>query len=716
VGLAAFVLVAGIAVGYTTKGGSSAEAAALARSTSASRPGQVPLAKLVGQTVMGRVDGTVASADFLARVRRGEVGGVILFGNSFTSLAGLRALVASLQRAAKQGGNPPLLIATDQEGGIVKRLPNGPPTRSARELGAQGAAAARDEGAATGRYLRSLGIDVDLAPVLDVPSSPSNFLGSRAFGSDPATVARVGGAFARGLQSARVAATAKHFPGLGTAGANTDLGQVTIGSTKANLTRRLAPFRTAVRDGTKLVMVSNAAYPALDHARLPASISPGIVAKLLRGRLGFRGVVVTDAISAPGPAAYRDAAVRAVKAGVDIVLFTDNEAQAAAGFRSVLEAARRGQLGRAKLRQAYDRVLALKAWLGEPGKARAKRQAKARQLQTAAANRVLAKVHVVTGSISPKSVVASGNGLFFAQNMMYRHTITVYDRRFQLVKTIDDAVDLAKLGAPGFPGTYKGAPVEAAFSPDGAYAYVSNYSMYGPKLTREGHDVCSPSSGYDRSFLYRVDVAHLRIDRAIPVGSVPKFVAVTPDGRYALVSNWCSYSLSVVSTKLGRQVREIPLGPYPRGIAVSPDSREVYVAVMGSTHLARIDLTTFKVRWIDGVGIGPRHLVVGPSGNFLYATLNGEGRVAKINLHTGEVIAKVATGSQPRSMAISDDGLFLYVVNYESNTVSKVRTRDMAVVQTVSTGSHPIGITYDAATRQVWVACYSGAVEVFIDA
>ena len=322
----------------------------------------------------------------------------------------------------------------------------------------------------------------------------------------------------------------------------------------------------------------------------------------------------------------------------------------------------------------------------------------------------------MTGSISPKSVVASGHGLFFAQNMMYRHTITVYNRSFRLVKTIPDAVDLAKLGAPKFPGVYQGAPVEAAFTPDGAYAYVSNYSMYGPKMTREGHDVCSPSSGYDRSFLYRVDVAKLRIDRAIAVGSVPKYVAVTPDGRFALVSNWCSYSLSVVSTKLGRQVREIPLGPYPRGIAVSPDSKWAYVAVMGSTHLARINLKTFAVSWIEGVGSGRGISSIGPSGNFLYATLNGEGRVAKINLHTGAVITKVATGSQPRSMAISDDGRFLYVVNYESNTVSKVRTSDMAVVQTVPTGSHPIGITYDAATRQVWVACYTGSVEVWRDA
>ena len=196
---------------------------------------------------------------------------MIIFGNSFTSLAGLRSLIASLQKAAKDGGNPPLLIATDQEGGIVKRLPDGPPTLSARDMGAGTAAAARAQGAATGRYLHRLGIDVDLAPVLDVPSSPDNFLGSRAFGSDPATVARVGPRVRRRPAGPACRGDGEALPGLGDAGANTDLGAVVITSSEADLTRRLAPFRKAVRDGTKLVMVSNAAYPALDPAKLPAS-------------------------------------------------------------------------------------------------------------------------------------------------------------------------------------------------------------------------------------------------------------------------------------------------------------------------------------------------------------------------------------------------------------------------------------------------------------
>lgn len=324
-------------------------------------------------------------------------------------------------------------------------------------------------------------------------------------------------------------------------------------------------------------------------------------------------------------------------------------------------------------------------------------------------------VDTVTGNLSPKSVVSSQTGLFFVQNMMYRHTVAVYDRDRRLVETISDEVDLSDLGYPRYDGTVRGAPVEAASSPDGRYVYVSNYSMYGPGFSRPGDDVCSPSSGYDESFLYRIETETLGIDQAIAVGSVPKYVATTPDGRYVLVSNWCSYSLSVVSAKRGEEVRRVALGPYPRGIVVSPDSRTAYVAVMGTTGVAEVDLRTFRVRWMYGIGDGPRHVVIDPGGRYLYVTLNRTGGVAKIDLRTRRKVGFVSTGSYPRSMAISEDGRSLYVVNYESDTLSKVGTRNMRVLQTVPTNHHPIGITYDDATRQVWVSCYGGSLMVFQD-
>ena len=331
--------------------------------------------------------------------------------------------------------------------------------------------------------------------------------------------------------------------------------------------------------------------------------------------------------------------------------------------------------------------------------------------------RRLRLVETISGTISPKSVVASGGGHVIAQNMMYRHTITVYDRSYRLVKTISDRVDLEALGGPATGGRVRGAPVEAAFSPDARYAYVSNYSMYGPGYAREGSDSCSPGSAIDPSFVYRVDMRRLAVDRVGRVGQVPKYVAATRDGRLVLVANWCSYDLSVLSAPTLEARRRIRLGAYPRGIAVDPRSRTAYVAVMGSTRVAVVDLRSFKVRWIEGVGAGPRHLVIDPAGRWLYATLNGEGRVAKIDLRSRRVVARAATGSAPRSMAMAEDGRSLYVVNYHSGTVSKLRASDLRMLQVVRTNRHPIGIAYDVhgGTGHVWVACYSGSIMVFRD-
>ncbi len=322
---------------------------------------------------------------------------------------------------------------------------------------------------------------------------------------------------------------------------------------------------------------------------------------------------------------------------------------------------------------------------------------------------------VITGNISPKSVASSGAGYVTAQNMMYRHSVTVYDSRsFELVKTVSDAVQLSKLGYPEYQGTVRGAPVEAAFSPDGRYAYVSNYSMYGAGFGPEGSDSCTPSSGYDRSFVYRIDMKSLKIDRAYRVGAVPKVVAVTPDDRYVLVTNWCTWDLSVISTKKGKEVKRVPIGAYPRGIAVSPKGNAAYVAVMGSNVLVRVDLN----RWTKSsfpVGAGPRAAEFHPSDRYVFVSLNAEGRVAKLDLRTGAVTAKVATGSAPRSLALAADGKALYVVNYESGTISKLRTSDMKTIQTINACYHPIGITYDRATRRVWVACYTGSIRVYND-
>jgi DNA-binding beta-propeller fold protein YncE len=322
---------------------------------------------------------------------------------------------------------------------------------------------------------------------------------------------------------------------------------------------------------------------------------------------------------------------------------------------------------------------------------------------------------VLSGNISPKSVASSGTGYVIAQNMMYRHSVTVYDARsLKLVKTISDAVNLRRLGYPGHPGTSRGAPVEAAFSPDGRYAYVSNYSMYGQGFGPEGSDSCTPSSGYDESFVYRIDMEGLKIDEAYQVGAVPKVVAVTPDHKYVLVSNWCTWDLSVISTKKGREVKRVAIGAYPRGIAVSPKGNAAYVAVMGGNELVRVDLKRWTISRFP-VGAGPRAAEFHPSDRYIFVSLNAEGRVAKLDLKTGAVRAKVATGSAPRSLALAADGRALYVANYESGTVTKLRTSDMKPVQTIDACYHPIGITYDKPTSRVWVACYTGTIRVYDD-
>jgi YVTN family beta-propeller protein len=326
------------------------------------------------------------------------------------------------------------------------------------------------------------------------------------------------------------------------------------------------------------------------------------------------------------------------------------------------------------------------------------------------------RVNRLSGHMSPKSVVAGPGGIVTAQNMMYTHTISVFDPTGKIIKTIPDSVDLSKFGIGGHPGTSRGAPVEAAFTHDGKYVYVSNYSMYGRNFGPEGSDSCTPSSQPDKSFLYRIDTEKLVIDQVIPVGAVPKYVAVTPDDKTVLVTNWCSWDLSVVDVATAKVRKTIPLnGAYPRGIAVAPDSGTAFVAIMGTTRVDKVDLSSGKVSVFAQPGRGPRHLVISPDGKYLYSTNNSSGTVSKIDASSGQVIRSVSTGNQPRSMAISSDGKAVYVVNYESSTVSKLRTSDMKEIAKKPTDHHPIGITYEPKNGTVWVACYVGSIIVFDD-
>jgi YVTN family beta-propeller protein len=322
-------------------------------------------------------------------------------------------------------------------------------------------------------------------------------------------------------------------------------------------------------------------------------------------------------------------------------------------------------------------------------------------------------IHTINGSIAPKSVRSSADGVVSAHNMMYRHSVTVYDANtFELMHTVSDSVSLKDFGYSKNSGTYKGAPVEGTFSPDGKYLYVSNYAMYGKGYNKEGTDTCSPSDGYDKSFVYRINRSNYKIDAVYPVGSVPKVVEVTPDNKYVLVANWCSYTVSVISVEKNKVVKTVKIGRYPRGIAINNDSTKAYVAEMGGSKVHVIDLQDFTTTFIP-IGSNPRAIVLSPDNSTMYVTMNLSGKVASWDLINNKAGKSVKTGNAARSLAINTDGSQLYVVNYKSDTMSRVRTSDMKVTQNIKVCNEPIGITYDRPTGNTWIACYGGQIKIY---
>lgn len=300
---------------------------------------------------------------FLARIRAGQVGGVILLGNGWTSETATAAAVRKVQAAACVRGGP-LLVGVDQEGGTVRRLPWTSPAVAAAEMTTT--TRARTEASAAAQGLREAGISIDFAPVADTITSSASFEGTRSFGADPVRAAPLVSAFVRGLQTSGVAATLKHFPGLGSAIASTDDRPVTIGRSRAFLTARLAPFRAGIAAGARLVMVASASYPALDPSGTPALFSRPIVTDLLRGTLGFGGVVITDALDTPALRSQPDVPGRAVAAGVDLLLYS-HEGPAELGYAQLVRDAKTSPAIRADLAASAARIAALTAWLAATG-------------------------------------------------------------------------------------------------------------------------------------------------------------------------------------------------------------------------------------------------------------------------------------------------------------------------------------------------------------
>ena len=332
--------------------------------------------QLAGQRVIYSYKGMTPPETLLALIRKGDVAGVIFFSDNVGTSAHIAAVVKELQQANASPTNPvrlPLLLMTDQEGGVVRRL-DGPPTLSAKQIGQSPTpwATATNEGGAAGSFMRGLGVNVDLAPVLDVYRTPGNFIDEfgRSFSSNPATVQKLGQLFATAMQSKGVAATVKHFPGLGAAtrSQNTDERPVTLNVPLTQL-RSVdeRPYQAAVAARVKLAMVSWAVYPALDKT-FPAGLSSKIVLGELRNRLGFAGVTITDALEAGALKNFGGTANRAklaTKAGMDLLLCAEEQVAQGVTARNALRSdfLASSPTAQANFKAAAERVLALRATL-----------------------------------------------------------------------------------------------------------------------------------------------------------------------------------------------------------------------------------------------------------------------------------------------------------------------------------------------------------------
>jgi beta-N-acetylhexosaminidase len=359
--MAFLALVAGIVVGA---GGGDPKAESVAAAVkpparAVKKAKTLSLERQIGEVLMIAFQGQQAPGYIQRALRQGRASGVILFRANAPSPDVTRALTRRLQRSARGGA----LIATDQEGGSIRILPWAAPERSQgatpipAEAGRQATAAATD--------LRAAGVNVTLAPVADV-GGPGSVMSGRAFPGGAADVAALTIAAVRGYRGTRVGATLKHFPGIGQAGTNTDDGPVTISSPRAAIeTRDLPPFEAGIKAGAPLVMASHALYTGLDRKNI-ASQSKPILTTLLRRKLGFKGVVITDSMEAAAVlerSSVELASLRAVAAGADLLLLT-GPGSFPIVRNQLIAGAKRSAKFRARIEEAAARVIALKRSLG----------------------------------------------------------------------------------------------------------------------------------------------------------------------------------------------------------------------------------------------------------------------------------------------------------------------------------------------------------------
>lgn len=358
----ALVICLALALGMVTGSASVTPGNSPAAAVSAVPPG-LSDHQLAGQRFVGGFSGTTVPGYVKKAIRSGRIGGVILFSENLPSRAVSRRLTSQLQaikRPAKLRKFP-LPIMIDQEGGLVKRLP-GAPDFSAETMGSRGASVSRGQGRKTAKNLRNAGFNVDLAPVLDVARAGGEIADTdRGFGSTAKQVSATAIPFAKGLQANGVAATAKHFPGLGAVRLNTDDAVQRIDLSKRALRKvDQAPYKPFIRAGGELVMVGTAIYPVFGER--PAAFNKRIVIGELRDRLGFEGVTITDSLEAVAAQSFGSSprvSLAAAKAGMDILLF-NTVREALKGERAVAKKLKSGALERDEFERSVSRILELR--------------------------------------------------------------------------------------------------------------------------------------------------------------------------------------------------------------------------------------------------------------------------------------------------------------------------------------------------------------------
>lgn len=306
-----------------------------------------------------RVDDAVIS-----RIEEYPVGGIALFSRNITSAEQLPMFISDLQSSSKY----PLFIAVDEEGGRVARIANSDffnvaSYKSMEDIGKSGDASKSEEvGRQIGSYLKELGFNLDFAPVADTNTNPQNIvIGDRSYGSDPALVARMVSAQLDGMHDSGIMGTLKHFPGHGDTKDDTHSGYVSIEKTWDELKEcELVPFITALPKAD-MVMVSHITAVNVTSDKLPTSMSETMITGKLRNELGYDGVIITDAMAMGAVAdnyTSAEAAVTAVKAGVDIVLMPQNLDEA---FNGVMNAVTDGEISMERLDESVLRILKMKA-------------------------------------------------------------------------------------------------------------------------------------------------------------------------------------------------------------------------------------------------------------------------------------------------------------------------------------------------------------------